>query len=179
MYCLFDFLNQIPCFCGFCFLWVCLSATSWVFAILPCYVLLLFVFMTFCIPYFDYDNSFCGVREVFLIYLLGFVIAFFAVKISVLHQSALARFAFFVFFFPVVRNCVFGMTYPNLLQPLPTQNYRHHPPRSTFSSPQSQYHFFAMVVCCKILSYAPIPEYFYVVSRSPRTHISHCTHVHS
>lgn len=66
VYCLFDFLNQIPCFCGFCFLWVCLSATSWVFAILPCYVLLLFVFRTFCIHYFDYDNSFCGVREVFL-----------------------------------------------------------------------------------------------------------------
>ena len=72
-----------------------------------------------------------------LFFLLGFVFAFFAVKNSVLHRFALARFAFFVYFFTIVCNCAVGICISSLLQSLIAQNYPYYTLYPTFLSAQS------------------------------------------
>ena len=47
-----------------------------------------------------------------------------------------------------------------------------------YNHPCKCIHFFAMVVCCQILAYAPIYSYFCVVLRSPLTNVSPHTHLY-
>ena len=47
-----------------------------------------------------------------------------------------------------------------------------------YNHPCKCIHFFAMVVCCQILAYAPIYSYFCVVLRSPLINVSPHTHLY-
>ena len=134
MHRLIIFSGQIPHFCKFCRALVCLGATCSFFSISSCNILLLFVLRAFYIRTFDYHNCFSGVSEVLFVFFCGCI---FAVKNNVLHRFALARFAFFVYFFTIVCNCAVGICISSLLQSLIAQNYPYYTLYPTFLSAQS------------------------------------------
>ena len=98
----------------------------------PDHVLLLFVLQTFsCI---DLVTAICFVlfTNFFLILLLGLVLAFFGVKIGVLHQFIIACFAFFVHFLWLCALALLIHSYTSLLHSLTAQNYAYCPLCSFF-----------------------------------------------
>ena len=116
--------------------------------------------------------------EFFMILLLGLVIAFFYVKISLLHQFVFAHFTFLCIFYDCVYLRFSICSYTSLLHPLPPQNYAYCPLCSLFLANPKLALFFAMIMRYQILCYVFICIYFCVVSLSPHAPMPYCTHPH-